>query len=174
MKKKDNGSLSTPFTVDTGVYRDALLNMKGLLKTYSRQSLRLWNRHSPLSLSFSKFVEFEKKILDTFSFERALKNLTVFSIVVLFTNPLFFGPFFQGNVLKILFIDSTFLVASIAALVSMYMFVHREYSAYQNKLFHERRLKYIAKKRASLRDKPVRHLHKLDENKEREELARST
>lgn len=119
----------------------------------------------PVSELLSKLRQAEERILAWFTPEKALKNMSALLSVVFITNPGFAGvPFFQGNILRIL-VDFVFLIAAVASLISLYMFVQREYNAYQVKHFQERRRRYMSRERASRRHKPIQHLHKLDGEK---------
>lgn len=163
---KDKNDLpSTPFTAENQSYRDALSGIDVFFQSSSENISQLWEKYSPASAISSGFRSLEDTLIKTFPVEKSFKNFGILSLIALVSNPAFGGsPFLQGNIFRIL-IDLVFLVAVVAAFVCLCNYSHREYTAYQARLLQERRRRYLSRERACRRDKPVKHLHKLDGEK---------
>jgi hypothetical protein len=163
---KDKNDLpSTPFTAESQSYRDALSGIDVFFQSSSDSISQLWETYSPISALSSGFRSLEDTLIKAFPIEKSLRNFGILSLITLISNPAFGGsPFLQGNIFRIL-IDLVFLVAVIAAFVCLCNYSHREYTAYQARLLQERRRRYLSRERACRRDKPVKHLHKLDGDK---------
>ena len=163
--KNENDLSSTPFTAETQSYSDALSKIDVFFKSNSERISQLWGTYSPISALSSGFRSLEGTLIEAFPVEKSLRNFGILSLIALISNPAFGGsPFLQGNIFRIL-IDMVFLVSVVAAFVCLCNYSHREYTTYQARLLQERRRKYLSKERACRRDKPIKHLHRLDREK---------
>ena len=163
--KNENDVSSKPFTTETQFYRDALSKIDVFFQSGNENISQLWEAYSPASAISSGFRSIEDILIKTFPIEKSFRNFSILSLIALITNPSFGGSaFLQGNIFRIL-IDLIFLVSVIAAFVCLCNYSHREYTAYQARLLQERRRKYLSRERACRRDKPVKHLHRLDGEK---------
>lgn len=164
MKNKNDLS-STPFAAENQSYRDALSGIDIFFQSSSENISKLWETYSPISTMSSGFRSLEDTLIKAFPIEKSLRNFGILSLIALISNPAFGGsPFLQGNIFRIL-IDMAFLVSVVAAFVCFCNYSHREYTTYQARLLQERRRKYLSKERACRRDKPIKHLHRLDREK---------
>ncbi len=163
--KNKNDSSSTPFAAENQSYRDALSEIDIFFQSSSENISKLWETYSPVSAMSSGFRSLEDTLIKAFPIEKSLRNFGILSLIALISNPAFGGsPFLQGNIFRIL-IDMAFLVSVVAAFVCLCNYSHREYTTYQARLLQERRRKYLSKERACRRDKPIKHLHRLDREK---------
>lgn len=163
--KNENDLSSTPFTAETQSYRDALSKIDVFFKSNTERISQLWETYSPISALSSGFRSLEATLIEAFPVEKSLRNFGILSLIALISNPAFGGsPFLQGNIFRIL-IDMVFLVSVVAAFVCLCNYSHREYTTYQARLLQERRRKYLSRERACRRDKPIKHLHRLDGEK---------
>ncbi|MFM7457930.1 MAG: hypothetical protein ACKO3R_04630 [bacterium] len=163
--KNKNDLPSTPFAAESQSYRDALSGINVFFQSRSESISQFWETYSPVSALSSGFRSLEDTLIKAFPIEKSLRNFGILSLIALISNPAFGGsPFLQGNIFRIV-IDLVFLVAVVAAFVCLCNYSHREYTAYQARLLQERRHRYLSRERACRRDKPVKHLHKLDGEK---------
>lgn len=162
--KNENDVSSTPFTAETESFRDILSKIDDAFHRGGENLSEWWQHYSPLNAIANGLQSLEHNILNLFPLEKAFRSFSIFSVISLVSMPIWGGSrFFQGNLLRSL-VDVVFLLATLAALISISLFIHREYTAYQNRVLERKRREYFAKRRACRRNKPVKHLHRLDEN----------